>query len=100
MTQPNLKQIMEQAKQMQKQMEVMQKQLGTIEVIGESGGGIVKITMTCRHEVKKLDISAETWKEDQEIISGLIIAAFNDAIRKVEKKILELTKGMGLPGIG
>jgi DNA-binding YbaB/EbfC family protein len=101
MSTPDLSQIMEQAKEMQKKMQNIQNQLADTEVVGESGGGLVKITMTCRHEVRKLFIADETWKEDREIFSELIIAAFNDAIRKSEReskhKISSLTKEMGLP---
>lgn len=98
---PDIKQLMEQAKEMQKRMSSMQEQLGKVEVIGESGGGLVKITMTCQREVKKLVLADETWNEDREIIAELIIAAFNDAMRKVDKeskgRISALTKEIGLP---
>lgn len=101
MATPDLKEIMAQAQQMQKKMQEAQEQLGKIEVTGESGGGLIKITMTCRYEVKKMLITDEAWKEDREILEGLIIAAFNDAIRKVEKtskgKILDIGKELGLP---
>ena len=101
MATPDLKQLMAQAQEMQKRMQEMQAQLAKTEVIGEAGGGLVKIIMTCSHEVRKILIAEEAWKEDREILEGLIIAAFNDAIRKAEKtskeRISALSKEMGLP---
>jgi nucleoid-associated protein EbfC len=101
MTTPDLKQIMEQAKKMQEEMRHAQEELAKTEVTGESGGGLVKITITCEYETRKIVIAEETWKEDKEIIEGLIIAAFNNAVSKVKdtsrNKISALTKSMGLP---
>lgn len=101
MSTPDMKDLMAQAQQMQKKMQEMQALLEKTEVTGESGGGLVKITMTCRHEVKKVMIADEAWKESHEIIEGLIIAAFNDTLRKVEntsrEKIVNLGKEIGLP---
>lgn len=101
MATPDLKEIMAQAQQMQKKMQTIQGELAKTEITGEAGGGFVKIIMTCHHEVRKILISDEAWKESREILAELIIAAFNDAIRKVEKvskeRILALSKEMGLP---
>ena len=101
MSTPDLKEIMAQAQQMQKKMQAIQEELAKAEITGEAGGGFVKIIMTCRHEIRKILISDEAWKESHEILEELIIAAFNDAIRKVEKvskeRVLDLSKEMGLP---
>lgn len=98
---PDIKEIMAQAQQMQKKMQAIQENLAKTEITGESGGGFIKITMTCRYEVRKILISDEAWKESHEILEELIMAAFNDAIRKVEKiskeRVTELSKEMGLP---
>ena len=79
----------------------MQEQLATVEIEGQSGAGMVKVTMTCRHEVKRVSIDPSLVGEDKEMLEDLITAAMNDAVRKVETAIQEkmggLAAGMGLP---
>ncbi len=96
--------IMKQAQAMQENMQKAQAELGNIEVTGEAGGGMVRLTMTCRHDVRKVNIDPElmTDPEDREVLEDLIAAAMNDAVRKVEKtteeKMAEFTGGLNIPG--
>jgi len=96
-----LGQIMKQAQQMQANMEKAQEELSSMEVLGEAGGGMVKVTMTCKHQVKKIDIEPALLQDDKEMLEDLIAAACNDAVAKVERTVQEkyagLTSGMGLP---
>jgi len=93
--------LMKQAQQMQENMKIMQERLATVEVEGQSGAGMVKVTMTCGHDVKSVSISQSLLGEDKEMLEDLIAAAMNDAVRKVETTIKEkmsgLATGMGLP---
>lgn len=97
--------LMKQAQQMQEKMQKAQEELATIEVVGEAGGGMVKLTMNCRHDVKSVQIDPELFgdPEDKEIVEDLVAAAVNDAVRKVEKttqdKMAGLTGGMNIPGM-
>jgi len=94
--------LMKQAQQMQENMRRMQEQLGTLEVEGQSGAGMVKVQMTCKHEVKRVSIDASLFGDDREMLEDLVAAAFNDASRRVESTIAEkmsgMTAGLGLPG--
>ena len=96
----NIGQMMKQAQMMQENMRRMQEQLGSIEVEGLSGTGMVKITMTCKHEVRRVSIDPSL-TADREMLEDLLVAAINDAARKVEATVAEkmgsLTAGMGLP---
>ena len=93
--------LMQQAQQMQENMKRMQEQLATIEVEGQSGAGMVKVVMTCRHDVKRVTIDDSLLKDDKDMLEDLVAAAFNDAVRRVEATIQEkmggMTSGMGLP---
>lgn len=93
--------IMKQAQQMQANMEKVQKELADAEVIGESGAGLVKVTMNGRHDVKRVVIDPELMKDDKEMIEDLVAAAVNDANRRVEtmtqERMANVTAGMGLP---
>ena len=95
-------QLMRQAQQMQENMAKAQEELASIEVVGESGGGMVKATMTCRHEVRAVAIDPALVGEDREMLEDLVAAAVNDALRKVERTVQEkyagMTSGLGLPG--
>lgn len=99
----NIANMMKQAQQVQENMRLMQEKLATIEVEGQSGAGMVKVVMTCRHDVKsvKIDDSLVGDGDDKEMLEDLIAAAFNDAVRRVEsttqEKMAELTGGLGLP---
>lgn len=97
----NIGQLMKQAQMMQENMRRMQEQLASVEVEGEAGSGAVKVLMTCRHEVRKVTIDPSLAAEDREMLEDLLIAAFNDAARKVESTVSErmggMTAGLGLP---
>jgi len=86
--------LMRQAQQMQADMQKAQEQLAELEVQGQSGGGMVKVTMSCRHEVKKVDIDDAMIGDDREMLEDLIAAATNDALRKVEQTTQEKFSGM------
>ena len=94
-------QLMKQAQQMQEKMQKAQEELQNIIVHGESGGGMVKISITCKNEIKKIDIDDSLFSEERDMLEDLLIAAFNDAIRKADKKSQEsmsgMTSGLNLP---
>ena len=87
-------QLMKQAQEMQASMEKAQDEMASIEVIGESGAGMVRISMTCKHQVKGIEIDDTLVGDDKEMLEDLIVAAFNDSIRKVEKTVQEKFSGM------
>ena len=87
-------QLMKQAQQMQADMQKAQEEMRNLTVSGESGGGMVKIIMTCKHEVRALDIDETLLGDDKDMLEDLIIAAFNDAVRRVEKTVQESFSGM------
>ena len=92
---------MRQAQQMQENLKKAQDELSQLEVTGESGGGMVKVTMSCKHDVRRVDIDSILLDDDKDMLEDLIAAAVNDACRKVEKttqeKMSGLAGGMGLP---
>ena len=94
-------QLMKQAQQMQEKMQKAQEEHQNIIVHGESGGGMVKISITCKNEIKKIDIDDSLFSEERDMLEDLLIAAFNDAIRKADKKTQEsmsgMTSGLNLP---
>jgi len=94
-------QLMKQAQQMQADMKKAQEEMAKLTVTGESGAGMVKITMTCQQQVQALEIDESLIGDDKEMLEDLIIAAFNDAIRRVEKTIQEkfsgVASGLSLP---
>ncbi|GAC28532.1 YbaB/EbfC family nucleoid-associated protein [Brumicola pallidula] len=93
--------MMKQAQQMQEKMKKAQDELATLEVTGESGAGLVKVTMSCNHNVRRVDIDASLMEDDKEMIEDLVAAATNDAVRRVaemsQEKMGSLTGGMDLP---
>lgn len=93
--------LMKQAQQMQEKMQRMQEEVAKLEVTGESGGGMVKITMTGKHEVRRVSIDDSLWQDDKEMLEDLIAAAINDAARRIEQnqqeKMSSVTAGMNLP---
>ncbi len=97
----NIGQLMKQAQMMQENMRRMQEQLASVEVEGQSGAGMVKVVMTCKHDVKRVTIDPSLVGDDREMLEDLVAAAFNDAARRVEQAIAEkmsgLTAGLGLP---
>jgi hypothetical protein len=97
----NIGQLMKQAQMMQENMRRMQDQLGAVEVEGQSGSGMVKVVMTCKHQVRRVSIDPSLFGEDREMLEDLLVAAFNDAAQRAEATIAEkmgsVTAGMGLP---
>ena len=93
--------LMKQAQQMQDNMRKMQEQLASVEVEGQSGAGMVKVVMTCKHDVKRISIDPSLVGDDREMLEDLVAAAVNDAVRRVEATVQEkmggLAAGMGLP---
>lgn len=93
--------LMKQAQQMQENMKKVQEQLATLEVEGQSGAGMVKVVMTCKHDVKRVTIDPSLLADDKDMLEDLVAAAMNDAVRKVEattqEKMGALTGGMNLP---
>jgi DNA-binding YbaB/EbfC family protein len=93
--------LMRQAQQMQENMQKAQAELAEIEVTGESGAGMVKVTLNGRHEAKKVEIEPKLLGEDKDMLEDLLTAAINDAVRKVAARMQEkysgLMSGMNLP---
>ncbi|MGA8031346.1 MAG: YbaB/EbfC family nucleoid-associated protein [Casimicrobiaceae bacterium] len=93
--------LMKQAQQMQENMQRAQEELGRIEVEGQAGAGLVKVVMTCRHDVKKVTIDPSLSGEERDMLEDLIAAAFNDAVRRAEamtqEKMGGLTAGLPMP---
>lgn len=94
-------QLMKQAQQMQADMKKAQEEMASITVTGESGAGMVRVTMTCQHQVQKVEIDDSMIGDDKEMLEDLTVAAINDAVRKVGKTVQEkfsgMASGMGLP---
>lgn len=97
----NMGNLMKQAQAMQERMQKVQQEIAETEVVGESGAGLVKITMTGSHEVKRVTIDDSVFGDDKEMCEDLLAAAFNDAHRKVEEvsrqKMAAVTAGIPLP---
>lgn len=87
-------QLMKQAQQMQADMQKAQAEMAALTVTGESGAGLVKITMTCKHQVQALEVNDSLIAEDKDMLEDLIVAAFNDAIRRVEQTVQDKFSGM------
>ncbi|MBP9713527.1 MAG: YbaB/EbfC family nucleoid-associated protein [Sterolibacterium sp.] len=92
--------LMKQAQQMQERMTKAQEELGLVEVEGQSGAGMVKVTMTCKNDVRRVQIDASVM-DDKEMLEDLVAAAMNDAVRKAEatmqEKMSGFTAGLQLP---
>ncbi|MCZ7599678.1 MAG: YbaB/EbfC family nucleoid-associated protein [Gammaproteobacteria bacterium] len=95
--------IMKQAQQMQEQMKKIQQELASLEVTGKSGGGMVTVVMTCRHDVRSVTIDPALMGDDKEVLEDLVAAAFNDAVQKAEKAVQEkmsgVAGGLNIPGL-
>jgi DNA-binding YbaB/EbfC family protein len=93
--------LMKQAQQMQADMQKAQEELASMEVTGQSGGGLVKITMTGKHEVRRVVIDDSLLADDKDMLEDLVAAAINDAVHKVEattqERMAGLASGMNLP---
>jgi DNA-binding YbaB/EbfC family protein len=94
----NIGQMMKQAQMMQENMRRMQEQLGTIEVEGQSGSGMVKVVMSCKHETRRVSIDPSLMA-DREMLEDLLVAALNDAGRKVEETVSQKMSGIMPPGL-
>ncbi|MDP4622263.1 MAG: YbaB/EbfC family nucleoid-associated protein [Hydrogenophaga sp.] len=95
--------LMKQAQAMQDNLKKAQDELANVEVTGESGSGMVKVLMTCKHQVRRITIDPSLMSDDKEMVEDLVAAAINDAVRKVEEtsqaRLGKVTAGMpGLPG--
>ena len=93
--------MMKQAQQMQQNMQKVQAELATVEVEGQAGSGMVKVTMTCAHEVRRVSLDDNVLTDDKEMLEDLIVLAVNDALKKVEltsqQRMSGFTSGLGLP---
>jgi len=93
--------LMRQAQQMQETMQKAQAELAELEITGESGAGMVKIVLNGRHEAKRITIEPKVLSEDKDMLEDLVLAAFNDAVRKLaarsQEKYAGLVSGLNLP---
>ena len=93
--------MMKQAQQMQERMQKAQEEIKNMEVVGEAGAGLVKVTMLGSHNVRRIDIDESLMEDDKEMIEDLVAAAINDAVRRVEEgsaeKMAGVTGGMQMP---
>jgi DNA-binding YbaB/EbfC family protein len=93
--------LMKQAQAMQDNLKKAQEELATIEVEGQSGAGLVKVVMTCKHDVKRITIDPSLLADDKDMLEDLVAAAFNDGVRRAEdvsqEKMGKLTAGMPMP---
>ena len=93
--------LMKQAQQMQDNLKRAQEELAHIEVEGQAGAGLVKVTMTCKHDVRRVAIDPSLLADDKDMLEDLVAAAFNDAVRRAEttsqEKLGKLTAGLPLP---
>ncbi|MEY3665985.1 MAG: hypothetical protein RLZZ153_2167 [Pseudomonadota bacterium] len=93
--------LMKQAQQMQDNLKRVQEQLAQVEVEGQSGAGLVKATVTCRNEVKRISIDPSLLTDDRDMLEDLVVAALNDALRRAEQTSSErmgsVTAGLPLP---
>ncbi len=93
--------LMQQAQQMQEKMAKMQEDIAKMEVTGESGAGMVKVTMLGNHNVRRVEIDDSLVGEDKEMLEDLVAAAFNNAVTRVEQnnreQMSKITGGIDLP---
>lgn len=93
--------LMKQAQRMQEELQKAQEQLANEEVIGESGGGMVKVVMNGKHEVRRVEIDPSLMEDDKDMLEDLIAAAMNDAVHRIADKtqasMANVTSGMPLP---
>jgi len=86
--------MMKQAQKMQENMQKAQEELANMEVTGKAGGGMVEVTMTGRHDVRRVNIDDSLLGEDKDMLEDLVAAAVNDAVQQVEKTSQEKMSGM------
>jgi nucleoid-associated protein EbfC len=93
--------LMKQAQAMQDNLKRVQEELAQLEVEGQSGAGLVKVVMTCKHDVKRITIDPSLLADDKDMLEDLVAAAFNDGLRRAEElsaeKMGKVTAGMPLP---
>lgn len=93
--------LMQQAQKMQEDMKRLQEELAATEVEGQAGAGMVKVTMTCKHNVRRVAIDPSLLGDDKDMLEDLVAAAMNDAVRRAEgvsqEKMSSVTSGMPLP---
>jgi DNA-binding YbaB/EbfC family protein len=93
--------LMKQAQEMQANMQRAQEELASMEVTGESGGGLVRVTMTGKHEVRRVNIDDSLVGDDKDMLEDLVAAAINDAAHRIEtatkERMTGLTAGLNLP---
>ena len=93
--------LMKQAQAMQDNLKRAQDELGSVEVEGQAGSGLVKVQMTCKNEVRRVHLDPSLMSDDKEMLEDLVAAAFNDAVRRAEQgtqeKMSKVTAGMPLP---
>jgi nucleoid-associated protein EbfC len=90
-----LAELMKQAQAMQENMKKAQQAIAALEVEGEAGAGMVKVVMTGRHDVKRVNLDASLLSEDKDVLEDLVAAAVNDAVRKVDAATQEKMSGLG-----
>ncbi|MDT8453002.1 MAG: YbaB/EbfC family nucleoid-associated protein [Gammaproteobacteria bacterium] len=94
--------MMRQAQKMQEEMQKAQEEVANMEAEGQAGGGMVKVVMNGRHELRKVEIDNSLMSDDKEMLEDLLAAAVNDAVRKIEQQSAErmssVTAGLNLPG--
>lgn len=95
--------LLKQAQAMQENLKKAEQELSSVEVTGDAGGGMVKVTMSCGHDVRRVEIDQALMGDDKEVLEDLIAAATNDALRKAEttrqEKLAGFTAGMNIPGL-
>ncbi len=93
--------LMQQAQRMQESMQRAQEEIGRLEVTGKSGGGLVSVVMSGRHEVRRVSIDRQLFADDPEMAEDLVAAAFNDAVNRIASETQErmsgMTAGLNLP---
>ncbi|HMM71014.1 MAG TPA: YbaB/EbfC family nucleoid-associated protein [Rhodocyclaceae bacterium] len=91
--------LMKQAQQMQENMKRVQDELAQLEVEGQSGAGMVRVVMTCKHEARRITIEPSLLQEDREMLEDLLVAAINDCVRRIDDTVSQKMSGMtsGLP---
>jgi len=95
--------LLKQAQVMQENLKKAEQELADVEVTGDAGGGMIKVTMSCAHEVRRIEIDPVLLSDDKEVLEDLIAAATNDALRKAEstrqEKMSGFTAGLNIPGL-
>ena len=95
--------ILKQAQTMQENLKRAREELAALEITGSAGGGMARVTMTGRHNVKRVELDPSLLKDDKEVLEDLVAAAMNDAVRKIEQatqeKMAGVTGGMNIPGM-